>query len=139
MNWTLACVVLWVTANSASNCHKLQGIKFIRQHWLSLNHLRQHKFKHNFQDSINPLCQCSQDTVFKTHFFLHCPLYINGRCTLLSTVNNLDCNLLHNTNAILTQTLFFGNTSFTSIKNSEILIATFDFIFRTKRFDEALF
>lgn len=42
----------------------------------------------------------------------------------------------HNIDLVLTQTLPFGNTPFTSCKNLEILIATTDSIFSTKRFDE---
>ena len=26
---------------------------------LGLSHLREHKFNHNFQDTVNPLCFCS--------------------------------------------------------------------------------
>ena len=41
-------------ANSAYNCHNSKGIKFITRPRLALSQLREHKFKHNFQDPINP-------------------------------------------------------------------------------------
>ena len=43
---------------------------------LGLSHLREHKFKHNFQDSINPLCNCGHDIESTTHYLLHCPLFL---------------------------------------------------------------
>ena len=117
--------------NSIYNCHKL-----ITRLRLGLSHLREHKSKHNFQDSINPLCNCSHDIEFKTHYLLHCPLFVNERSTFFSTLSSLDCNLLDNTDSTLTQTLLFGNTSFKSNKNLKILITK---ILSTKRFDELLF
>ena len=54
---------------------------------LSLRHLREHKFKHAFQDTLDPFCSCGLDVETNTHFFLYCPLLTNQRRTLLSTVN----------------------------------------------------
>ena len=39
--------------NSVFECHNLQGIKFLTRLRLGLSHLREHKFKHSFQDSLN--------------------------------------------------------------------------------------
>ena len=104
-----------------------------------LSHLREHKFKHNFQEISNPFCNCGHSMESTTHFFLHCPLFINERYAFLSTLSSIDCNLLNNTDFVLTQTLPFGNLSFDSNKNLEILDATIDYMRSTKRFDEALF
>ena len=95
---------------------------------IGLSHLREHKFKHNFQDSINPLCNCGHDIESATRFLLHCPLFFNERSTFFSTLSSFDCNLLGNTDSALAQTLLFGNTSFKSNKNLKILMAGIDFI-----------
>ena len=42
--------------NSIYNCHNPKEVKSIKRLRLGLGRLREHKFKHNFQDSINPLC-----------------------------------------------------------------------------------
>ena len=42
------------TANSVYNCHNPTGIKLITRLRLGLSHLREHKFKHNFKESLNP-------------------------------------------------------------------------------------
>ena len=103
---------------------------------LGFSHLSKHKFKYNFQEFLNPLCDC---VASETHFFLHSLLFTNERYTLLSTISSIDCNLLNNTDFLSTQTLSFGNLSFNSNKNLETLNATIDYILSTKRFDEALF
>ena len=59
--------------NSFFDCYNPKGIKLR----LSLSHLREHKFKHSFQDTINPLCNCGQDIESSTHFFpLSSALYV---------------------------------------------------------------
>ena len=116
-----------------------KGIKPITRLRLGLSHLRQYKFKHSFQDTINPLCNCGQDIESATHFFLHCPFFINERRTLLSTIRSLDSKLLDFTDYDLTQTLLFGNTSRTSSNNFKIINASIDYILSSKTFDEPLF
>ena len=114
--------------NSLFDIHNPKGIKLITRFRLGLSHLREHKCKHSFQDTINSLCNYCQDIEFSTHFFLHCPFFINERRTLLSTVRSLDSKLLHCTNYDLTQTLLFGNTSQTSCNYFKIINASIDYI-----------
>ena len=105
---------------------------------LGLSHLREHKFKNSFQDSLNPLCKCGAEVESTSHFLLYFPIYNNDRSSLLSTIRNIDCKLLEITDSSLTQTLLYGNPSFDIITNSLILNATTDFILSTERFEEAL-
>ena len=64
---------------------------------------------------------------------------MNDRSSLLSTIRNIDCKLLENTDSSLTQTLLYGNPSLDINTNSLILNAAIDFILSTKRFEEVLF
>ena len=114
------------TANSVYNCYNPKGVKLIKRLRLALSHLREHMFKHNFQESLNLLCNCGHGIESTTHFFLHYPLFTNERYTLLSTLRSIHCNLLNNTDFVLTKTLLFGNLSFNSNKNLEIFNATVD-------------
>ena len=127
------------SANSLFNCHNLKGIKFITRLWLGLSHLREHKFKHSFQDSLNPFCSCGLDIESTAHFLLHCPMYITERHTLLSTIKNIDNNLLHLCEPVLIRTLLFGSNSFDADANTNVHSATIEYILSTKRFDEPLF
>ena len=36
------------------------------------SYLLEHTFKHNFADTVNPLCSCTLETENTDHFFLHC-------------------------------------------------------------------
>ena len=45
--------------NSIYNTHDPVGKKYFTRLRLGLNHLNDHKFRHNFQDCLNPLCSCS--------------------------------------------------------------------------------
>ena len=62
-------------ANSAFNCNSSKGLKLVTRLRQGLSHLREHKFKHSFQDSINRPCTCSLDVESTIHYFLHCPLF----------------------------------------------------------------
>ena len=72
--------------NSVFECHNPQGIKFLTRLRLGLSHLREHKFKHSFQDSLNPLCKCGAEVESTSHFLLYFPIYNNDRSSLLSTI-----------------------------------------------------
>ena len=37
---------------------------------LGFSHLREHKFRHNFDDTVNPLCSYTLETENTKHFFL---------------------------------------------------------------------
>ena len=78
--------------NSVFDIRNPKGIKLITRLRLGLSHLREHKFKHSFQDTLNLLCNCGHDIESTTHFFFHCPFFINERRTLLSTLHNLIVN-----------------------------------------------
>ena len=45
--------------NSIFNCHNPKAIKYLSGPGLS--HLREQKFKHSFQDTLNPICACGSD------------------------------------------------------------------------------
>ena len=51
---------------------------------VGFNHLKEHKFKHNFQDSVESLCSCGSVIESTTHIFLHCTNFTTQRQTLLN-------------------------------------------------------
>ena len=120
------------------NCNNYKGIRLITLLRLGMNHLREHKFKHNFQDCLNPICGCGLDIESTSHFLLHCPSFNDERYTLFSTLNKIDCKLLELTKSSLSQTLLYGKTLFDKEKNTLILNATIEYILSTERFEELL-
>ena len=96
-------------ANSVVNCNSSKGLKFVTKLRLGLSHLREHKFKHSFQDSINPLCSCSSDVESPIHYFLHCPQFTIERHTLLNTISQIENKLLDRNESNSIRHLLFGD------------------------------
>ena len=82
------------SGNSVFRCHNLKGIKLLSRLRLGLSHLREHKFKHGFLDSLNPICRCGQNIETSNHFLLHCSNYSTERLTFLIIIRNMDSNIL---------------------------------------------
>ena len=99
-------------SNSFYNCHNPIGFKYITRIQLGLS-----LFKHSFQDSINPICNCGNDVESAIHFFLHCSLYSNEHCIILNSLSKTDNKLLDSTDTSLTQILLFGNSSIAANEN----------------------
>ena len=85
-------------SNSFFDSHNSIGIQYMKR--FRLSHLREHKFKHSFLDSI---------------IMLNLP-YISSSTVLISLVNT-DHKMLDNANFSLAQTLLFSNTAFNTKNN----------------------
>ena len=119
------------SGNSVFNCHNPRGVKLLTRLRLGLSHLREHKFKHGFQDSLNPICSCGNDIETSAHFLLHCPHYSNERSTFLNTIRNINRNILDKNDLQITETLIYGDSSLDDKNNTLILNATIDFLYVT--------
>ena len=84
------------------------------------------------------ICYCGIEVQSVIHFLLHYPLYSNERCTLLNSLSRIDHKLLDCPDTFLTQTLLFGNSSYTTNDSTEIINWTIDFFLSTKKFDGPL-
>ena len=62
------------------------GIKLLTKIRVTFSDLRDHRLNHNV-NSKNPLCSCGMEDEFSEHFFLHCPLHLAQRSTLLSKIS----------------------------------------------------
>ena len=108
------------TPRSFFNCYNHKGIRLMTRLRLGRSRLREHKFNHNFQNCINPLCSCAMDIESTSHFFIHCPLFDDKTITLLSTLNKIDCKLIETNESSLIKTLPLGNSLFDLEKNFRI-------------------
>ena len=68
------------------NVNEYAGLKLFTRLRLNLNHLYEHKFRPNFQDTVNPLYRCSLESESTIHFLLHCPFYNNQRIALFVSI-----------------------------------------------------
>ena len=64
-----------------------EGLKLLTRLRLGFTHLNEHKFRHNFQDCLNPLCSCSLEIEDTSHYLLHCHHFSNHRIDLMNNVN----------------------------------------------------
>ena len=111
------------------------GLKLLTRLRLQLSHLREQKFKHNFQDTLNPLCDCSLNIESTEHFFLHCLNFDEERQDLFNNLNDIDRNLVLLPSSELVTILLYGKASFNNVSNFKILSSSISFIMSTKRFD----
>ena len=61
-------------------CTNPKGIQSLTRLILGLSHFREHKFKHNFQETLNPIFNCGEDIETSSHYLLHCSL-MKDRCS----------------------------------------------------------
>ena len=81
--------------NNIFVCSNLKRVQLLTRLRLGLSHLREHKFKHNFQDTINPTWNCGEGIETSCHYLLHCLLYYsNERQALLNVIQGIDNSIL---------------------------------------------
>ena len=75
-------------ASPVYNLNNPYGLKLLTRLRLGLSHLREHKFRHNFNNTIDPYCTCLIGNIESVeHFFLHCPNYCSLRRILFDNLN----------------------------------------------------
>ena len=75
--------------NSKYGIYDPFGVGLINRLCLGFSHLREYKFRHNFADTVNPLCSCTLETENTEHFFLRCQKNLSARTTLMNELNNI--------------------------------------------------
>ena len=125
--------------NRVYNWHDPKGIKLLTRLTVGLSHLREHKFKHSFQDTLNLICNCGEDIETASHYLLHCRDYLHERKNLLNTVSCIVPNISDFDNDQLIEILLYGKDDLDNINNTSILDATINYLIETKRFNAELF
>ena len=120
-------------ANSVFEINNPYGLKLLTRLRLGLSHLRYHKFRHNFQDCINPICVCGLEIETTTHFLLHCPLFQCARQSLLTNIKKIDESILKKHDELITKTLLCGDDKFDLSCNKSIISSSIEFIVSIER------
>ena len=76
-------------SSSIFDIHNPTGNKLLTRLRLGFSHLHEHKFRHCFQDTLNPLCKLGKDIESTMHFFLHCTNFLIPRQNYGSSLNRL--------------------------------------------------
>ena len=95
---------------------------------VGLSHLIAHRFHHNFQECLNPLCSCSLETEDAAHYLLHCRHFSNQPTDLMNRVNSAVHNFEFMSENNRKDLLLFVDSRFDENKNKVILEVTVTFI-----------
>lgn len=117
-----------------------KGLVLLTRLRVGFSHLREHKFRHGFSDTIDPFCSCRTNSIETTeHYLLHCSNFLNHRLILFINLQKFDIYPIPLDSRFLCNTLLYGNSNFSSETNFEILNTTIQFLLSSERFVEPLF
>ena len=113
--------------NKIFNIDDQVGIELLAKLRLGFSHLCEHKFRHNFEGTLNPLCSYSTDAETTVHFFPLCLFFNDIRYQFFNDIREILMNDLN------------GSDAFDNKKNRKILICTVKLIKGSCRIDDFLF
>ena len=82
------------------------------QQILYFSHLSEHKFRHNFSDTLNPLCSCTLETEDTEHYFLCWQNYLSFGTTFMDDLNNITTALASLNPYDLLRVILYGDKFF---------------------------
>ena len=103
--------------NSVYNILNPKGLKFLTHLRLGLSHLNVHRFRHNFQDLLNPLCSCSLEPEDTSHYLFHCHHFSNHRADLMNSVKSVCDNFESMSDNVKKNILLYSDSRFDEVKN----------------------
>ena len=108
--------------NRISSSQYFERLKLLTRTRLGLSLLVNHKFRHNFQGCLNPICRLLNP------YFLHCLNYRCARKTFFERINLIDSNILQQNDLPITKDLLFGSEKLEDDKNNALLMSKIEFI-----------
>ena len=126
-------------SNSIFGIHNPKGIQLLTRLRLGFSHLREHKFRHGFNDIVDALCPCGQEVETTSHFFLRCQNFDEHRAVLMNELLKIDPDIHLLDEISMTNLLLYGKKNFSNFINSQIIKNSIDYIISSNRFDESLY
>ena len=122
---------------SVFGIHDPKGLSYLTQLRVGLSKLNFHKFRHNFRDTINPLCPTNDGIENTEHFLLLCPSFEIQHRNLLARFFALlrPLGYVNIPNEPLTHLLLYDDKDFPNDLNKKNLELTLEFIHESGRFD----
>ena len=114
--------------NSAFGVSNIYGIKLLTRLRLNFSHLNEHKFRHNFNDMINPMCNCGAATKTTIHYLLRCRYFSFQRMELLDGIYKLDSTLQNFSEDQLLTVLLYDSKKIVLNVNKEIVRLTISYL-----------
>ena len=97
------------------------GVKLLTRLRLRFSHLNEHKFRHGFSDTINPMCACGTEIETTEHFLLRCQFYSTQRLELFEKLEKVEPNFLSLSAKNQVLILLYGSWAISENLNQEIL------------------
>ena len=116
------------------NIFDSKGLTFLTRLRLGLSYLNEHRFRHNFQYCLNPLCSCSLEIEDTSHGFLLFHYFSHDRLVLMNSVKSICDNFDSMSGNVKEDLLFYGDWWFDKNKKKVILKVTINYIKNTERF-----
>ena len=114
-------------------------LKFFSRLRLGISHLKEHIFRHNFKDCINPWCYCNWKVEDTLYFFLHRKHYSTFSMGLMNQVSQINENFLYLSDDNKVRFLFHGDWRFDDNKYNFIWQASINYILEAERHLTSLF
>ena len=114
--------------NSVFDTHDTNEIRLLIRLRLNFSHLNEHRFWHNFNDTVDPMCTCDCEPETTLYQLLRCNLYSTQRLKLFNNVCILNPSLKGYSNEKLLNILLNVSEDFNCNMNKEILKATIKFL-----------
>ena len=123
--------------NSVYGIYNPKGVSFLTQLRVGLSKLNYHKFRHNFADTMSPMCPANDGIEDTEHFLLLCHAFNDHRRSLLAGVGAVlnAYGIIMGPNYNILQTLLYGEKALNVEANKQILELTIKYIIETKRLE----
>ena len=128
------------TAVSTFRVSNHYGFILLTRLRVGFSHLREHKFRHGFLDTIDPFCNCRSNSIENTeHYLLQCSNFSNERLVLFDNLRTLDISIIPLNPSNLCRLFLYGECNVTDNVNCEILNFVIKFICDSNRFSGPLY
>ena len=81
---------------------------------LKFSHLKEHKFRHGFADTINPMCASGADVETMERFLLHCHFYSTERLEILDNLERANPDFKNLSDKDQVSFMSYGSKTITS-------------------------
>ena len=125
--------------NSVFAMYNTKVLKLMTHLRLNFSHSNEHKFRHDFKHTVDPMCKCGLETETTLHFLLRCRLHSTIRTELLDDIYTVASSLTSYPDEKLLNILLYGSAYFSVKTNQSFLNSAIKFLKISERVDNPLF
>ena len=123
--------------NSVFSVYDPYGVKLLTRLRLQFSHLKEHKFRHGFSDTVSPMCEYNAEIEDTEHFLLRCHFYSIQRFELFNNISKIDLSLTQLDTKEQDIILLYGyRPNKANALNQDIITFEINFLKKSGRFDK---